>query len=54
MSLSLSLMKCFLLFARFRRDEISSRDELIRAKKTGMKLNPGALLQKVKSRKEKD
>ena len=34
-------LKCLLLFARFCRDEISSRDELIPIKKTGMGFHPG-------------
>lgn len=34
----LSIAKCILLFASARRDEISSREELIAAKKTGMKM----------------
>ena len=32
----LSIVKCLLLFVRFCRDEISSRDELIPLKKTGI------------------
>ena len=34
---SLSMVKCLLLFTPFSRDEISSQDELIAVKKTGMK-----------------
>ena len=32
---------CLLLFTRFCRDEISSRDELIPVRKTAMKFHPG-------------
>ena len=35
------MMKCLLLFTRFRQDEISTRDELIPLKKAGMKFHPG-------------
>ena len=35
------MMKYLLLLTRFCRDEISSRDELITVKKTGMKFYPG-------------
>ena len=38
---SLSMVKCLLLFTRFCRDEISSRDELIPVKETGMKFHTG-------------
>ena len=41
MKSSLSMVKCLLLFTRFCRDKISSRDELIPVKKTGMKFPPG-------------
>ena len=41
MKSSLSMVKCLSLFTRFCRDEISSRDELIPVKKTGMKFQPG-------------
>ena len=41
MKSSLSKVKCLLLFTRFCRDEISSRDELISVKKAGMKFHPG-------------
>ena len=41
MNSSLPMVKCFLLFTRFCRDEISSRDELIPVKKRGMKFHPG-------------
>ena len=41
MKSSLSMMKCLFMFTRFCRDEILSRDELIPAKKTGMKIHPG-------------
>ena len=37
----LSTVKCLLLFTRFCRDEISSRDELIPGWKTGMRFYPG-------------
>ena len=40
MKSSLSMVKCLLLFTRFRRDEISSRGELIPIKKTGRKFDP--------------
>ena len=41
MKSSLSMVKCLLLFTPFCRDEISSQDELIPVKKTGMKFHPG-------------
>ena len=41
MKSSLSMVKRLLLCARFCRDEILSRDELIPVKKTGMKFHPG-------------
>ena len=37
---SLSIVKCLLLFTRFCRDEISSRDEFIPVKKTGKNFHP--------------
>ena len=37
----LSMVKCLLLFTSFCRDEISSPDELISIKKTGMKFHSG-------------
>ena len=33
--------KCLLLFTRFCRDEISSQDELILVRNTGLKFHPG-------------
>ena len=41
MKSSLSMVKYLLLFTRFCRDEISSRDELIPVKKTETKFHPG-------------
>ena len=41
MKSSLSIVKCLLLFTRFCRDKISSQDELIPLKTTGMKFHPG-------------
>ena len=41
MKSSLSMVKYFLLFTYFCRDDISSRDELIHVKKTAMKFHPG-------------
>ena len=41
MKSSLSMVKRLLLFTRFCRDEISSRDELISVKKAGIKFYPG-------------
>ena len=41
MKSSLSMVNYILLFTRFCRDEVSSRDELIPVKKTGMKFHPG-------------
>ena len=37
----LSMVMCLLLFKRFHRDEISSRDKLIPVKKTGMRCHLG-------------
>ena len=41
MKSSLSKVKCLLLFTRFCRDEISSRDQLIPVKKTELNFHPG-------------
>ena len=41
MKSSLSVVKCLLLFIRYRQDEISSRHELILVKKAGMRFHPG-------------
>ena len=49
MKSTLSMMKCILLFKRFCRDEISSRDVLIPVKKTEMKFHPG-----LKKKRKKD
>ena len=46
MKSSLPLVKYLLLFTRFCRNEISSRDELISVKKTGMKFHPGMKIRK--------
>ena len=46
---SLSMVKSLLLFTRFCRDEISSRDELIPVKKTGMKFHRGMKKRHVKA-----
>ena len=40
MKSSLFMLRCLLLFTCFCRDEISSQDELILVKKTGMKFHP--------------
>ena len=40
MKSSLLMLKCLSLFTHFCRDEISSQDELILVKKTGMKFHP--------------
>ena len=41
MKSSLSMMKCLLLFTHCCQDEISTWDELILVKKTGVKFHPG-------------